>query len=137
MKLSTVALRLLNISIVALVWILVILMAYRFGIRAYDFGYRIFTEPAVSSEENGRDILVTVNDTSYSVIADSLYEKGLVASKQVFEVQLFISQFRLEDDDPGKIKPGVYTLNTSMNYRELIANLAGGNESEDEEEQED
>ncbi len=125
MKLSSVALRLLNISIVALVWILVILVAYRIGIRAYDFGYRVFTEPSVSSEENGRDILVTINDTSYSVVAENLYEKGLVADKYVFTVQLFISQFRLDDDDEARIKPGVYTLNTSMDYTELIATMAG------------
>ena len=123
MKLSKVALRLLNISIIAMVWLLAILFLYRVGLYAYNFGYRVYTEPPMSSVENSRDMLVTINDTDLSTVAEIIYEKGLVDDQKLFYLQLLISQAGVKDSDKNKIKAGVYTMNTAMTYKEIIATM--------------
>ena len=123
MKLSKVALRLLNISIIAMVWLLAILLLYRVGLYAYNFGYRVYTEPAMSSVENSRDMLVTINDTDLATVAEVIYEKGLVDDERLFYVQLLISQAGVKEGSKGELKPGVYTMNTAMTYREIIATM--------------
>ena len=123
MKLSKVALRLLNISIIAMVWLLAILFLYRVGLYAYNFGYRVYTEPAMASHENSRDMLVTINDTDLATVAEVIYEKGLVENEKLFYLQLLISQAGVKEGDRGKIKEGVYTMNTAMTYKEIIATM--------------
>ena len=128
MKLSKVALRLLNISIIAMVWLLAILLLYRVGLYAYNFGYRVYTEPAMASHENSRDMLVTINDTDLSAVAEVIYEKGLVDDERLFYVQLLISQAGIKEGSKGEIKAGVYTMNTAMTYKEIIATMCYSSE---------
>ena len=43
------------------------------------------------------------------------YNKGLIANKYSFYVRT-----RLMDKDEIKLKPGIYTLNTSMGYEDIL-----------------
>lgn len=100
--------------------------------KAYEFGYRIFTEQPMSAEP-GRD--VTLNVTSgqgESDIATMLEEKGLIRDALLFRIQKKLSSYS------GDIKPGTYTLNTCMNTEEMLEILVGttddgGEVSEDDE----
>lgn len=84
----------------------------------YDFGYRVFTESAIDNPP-GKDVLVQVTDqTSEKELGELLEEKGLVRDARLFYLQLKLSAYK------GKIKPGVYTLNTSMNPKDMIVIMA-------------
>ena len=48
-------------------------------------------------------------------VADTLYNKGLIVNKYSF-----YARTRLMDKDEIKLKPGIYTLNTSMGYEEIL-----------------
>ena len=59
--------------------VLVVYLVYTGASTCYDYGYRIFTEPAISSGE-GRKITVTLtSDMSATEIGNTLQEKGLEA----------------------------------------------------------
>lgn len=99
--------------------ILILLFIIRAGVElskvGYDFGYRVFTEPAVD-EAPGKDVLVQINEnTSLTDLAQLLEEKGLVRDAKLFVLQTELSVYR------KKIVPGVYTLNTSMTAKEMLA----------------
>ena len=72
----------------------------------YDFGYRVFTEPAMEMAP-GQDVLVQVrDDMSSKEIGQMLEDKGLVRDSRLFFLQYRLSAYY------GKIKSEVYTLNT-------------------------
>lgn len=110
-----------------------ILLVYRAGQYAYDFGFRIFTEPPMTPEP-GRDVAITiVRGDSVMDVGEMLEEKGLIRDAKLFYVQKKCSVY------DGDIKPGFYTLNTSMNVEDMFGIIAGfkDGESHDEEEEED
>ena len=45
----------------------------------------------------------------------TLYNKGLIVNKYSF-----YARTRLMDKDEIELKPGIYTLNTSMGYEEIL-----------------
>ncbi len=84
----------------------------------YDFGYRVFTEPAMEMAP-GQDVLVQVrDDMSSKEIGQMLEDKGLVRDSRLFFLQYRLSAYY------GKIKSEVYTLNTSMTPKEMIVYMA-------------
>ena len=92
---------------------------YNGALMAYDYGYRIFTEPAVEKAP-GRDVSVRIYDKMSEIELGSLLEeKGLVENGLLFAIQ-----FRLSSYD-NKVKSGKYTLNTSQTSEEIIQFLAG------------
>lgn len=95
---------------------------------SYDYGYRLFTEPAME-EKPGRDVLVQVKEgMSDRDVAKLMEEKGLVRDANLFYVQVILSDYK------DAIRPGVYTLNTSMEPKELM--IAISPEPKDTEESE-
>lgn len=127
MSASKIVMRLVSISFSALVFILAVYGLYQLGLHAYDYGYRIFTEPAVTTGE-GSDKLVQVKKSmSDTDIGQILEEKGLIRDKWLFVFQLKLSQYS------GKLVPGYYTLNTSMTAQEMMQ-VMSGEESEEPEE---
>ncbi len=87
---------------------------YKGALACYDYGYRIFTEPAVSAGE-GRTITVAVTeDMSPAEIGKLLENKGLVRDGRLFMFQYYLSEFK---DD---VKPGIFELNTSMTAEEMM-----------------
>lgn len=96
------------------------------GKKAYDFGYRIFTEEPMS-QAPGRDVTVTVTQgDSESDIAKMLEEKGLIRDALLFRIQKKLSVYK------GAIAPGSYQLNTCMNTDEMLEVLVGPIDGESE-----
>ena len=122
---TKIVLRVLSISITVLLSVLVVCGLYQIGLKCYDFGYRVYTEPAVAKGD-GTDMLVQVTaDMGMGDLAEVLEEKGLVRDARLFFLQAKLAGFQEE--------PGVYTVNTSMTARELMAALVPPEEEEAEE----
>ena len=105
--------------------IFVLYYLYQTAINAYNFGYRIFADLPCAIAP-GRDIQVTVTESMDEKELAKEFEKvGLVEDWKLFWVQILLSEYK-ED-----LKPGIYTLNNSMNSEELLATLAGAGEEDE------
>lgn len=114
MKNSKTALHLLGFILNILMMVLIVFVVIQLATAAYDIGYRVFTEPAMESEP-GRDVMVEVEQgMSAWELGTELEEKGLVDNHILFTVQLQLSSYA------KNMKPGLYTLNTSMTAREMM-----------------
>ena len=88
---------------------------YHGALLCYDYGYRVFTEPAVSAGE-GRTVTVAVTeDMSPADIGRLLENKGLVRDGRLFTVQYYLSEYRKD------VGPGIFELSTSMTAEEIMA----------------
>lgn len=102
----------------AAVAIAVVYLIYRGAVICYDYGYRIFTEPAISSGE-GRTVTVAVTEEmSASDIGTLLENKGLIRDKYLFVLQYYLSEYRKD------VKPGVFELSTSMTAEDMMKVMA-------------
>lgn len=127
MNKNKLVLRFVSISFSVLVILLVLIGFVKVGTYCYDFGYRIFTEEAID-EEPGRDVVIQITDDMSGMdIAKELKDKGLIQDARLFYVQLKVSAYS------KKINPGVYTLNTSMQARDMMVEMS--KEQEDDSDQ--
>lgn len=111
---SKTALHLLGFILNILIMVLIAFVVLQLAAAAYDIGYRIFTEPAMESEP-GRDVMVEIEQgMSAWELGTELEEKGLVDNHFLFTIQLTLFSYAKD------IKPGMYTLNTSMTAKELM-----------------
>lgn len=118
MNKNKLVLRFVSISFSVLVILLVLIGFVKVGTYCYDFGYRIFTEEAID-EEPGRDVVIQITDDMSGMdIAKELKDKGLIQDARLFYVQLKVSAYS------KKINPGVYTLNTSMQARDMMVEMS-------------
>lgn len=96
------------------VTIFVVYAIYTGAMTCYDYGYRIFTEPAVSAG-TGRMVTVAVTEEMNPLDMGELFEsKGLVKDAKLFALQYILSEYR-ED-----FRPGVYDLSTAMTAEEMM-----------------
>lgn len=104
----------------------VVLLIYNLGIKAYDFGYRIFADEPMELG-NGRTVSVSiVEGKTVAEIGDILEEKGLIRDGNMFYFQEMFSEYR------GELKPGVYELSTGMTPYEMMAIMAATEEETEE-----
>lgn len=102
--------------------ILVVYFVYRGSVICYDYGYRIFTEPAMTTGD-GRVVTVTVTaEMSASDIGKLFESRGLVRDARLFTLQYYLSEY-VKD-----VKPGVFELSTSMTAEEMMAVMAASEE---------
>lgn len=105
--------------------IMVVYYIYNGAMTCYDYGYRIFTEPAMTVGE-GRVITVTItSDMSASDIGKLFESRGLVKDAKLFTLQYYFSEY-LKD-----VKPGVFELNTNMTAEEMMAVMAAPKDGTD------
>lgn len=101
--------------------LIILLVAYgtmRASMVAYDFGYRVFTEPPMA-EKPGTDVVITIEESMDAKdIAEHLLEKGLIRDANLFWLQYQLSAYE------GDLKAGIYTLNTSMTAKEMMVIMA-------------
>jgi UPF0755 protein len=103
----------------AAVAIVVVYVIYVGAVNCYNYGYRIFTEPAVSSG-TGRDVTVTVTAGMSATDIGKLFEnKGLTRDANLFALQYLFSEYH---DD---VIPGTFTLNTAMTAEEMMEAMTG------------
>lgn len=107
--------------------ITVIFLIYKGAMLCYDYGYRIFMEPAVSAGE-GRTITVNVTEDMDALQIGELFAaKGLVRDAKLFALQYTLSEFKKD------VKPGVFELSTSMTAEEMMEAMAADEPEEAEE----
>lgn len=107
--------------------VVIVFCLYTLGQKAYQFGFRVFAQEAVS-QPPGKDVAFVYEEgTSPRRLADMLADKGLVQDANVFYVQLLLSQ------EKDKLQPGNYVLNTSYTPDEILKVLAHEIDTETEE----
>ena len=107
--------------------VIVVYLVYTGASTCYDYGYRIFTEPAVSAGA-GRKITVTLtSDMSATEIGTIMQEKGLTRDSRLFALQYLLSENKKD------WQPGTYELSTAMTAEEMMEVMAGQTESATEE----
>ena len=127
MKIGKAILSVLAILCRILICLFLILMIYRLAFKAYDFGYRVFAEPAVA-EGTGIDVVVQIPlGSDASEIGKILKNAGLINDDKLFVAQELLSEYH------GKLEPGTYSLNTSMTAEEMMAAMSPATEESTEE----
>lgn len=100
--------------------IVAVMLIYRFSISAYQYGFRLYGEPAMS-EAPGREVTVTITDgMDFDGIAKMMYENGLTRDERLFKIQEKLSNY----GEDGFVK-GTYTLTTAMTPEEIMDVLGG------------
>lgn len=93
----------------------VIFLIYSGATTCYDYGYRIFMEPAMTTEENAKIVEVTIGENvSAKDMGDGFEKVGLIRDSKLFVLQYYLSEFRKD------IKPGTYQLSTAMTVEEMM-----------------
>lgn len=126
MSFSKIVRRIVGISFTALVFILIVYGLYQLGLSSYLYGYRIFTEPALTSEA-GIDRLVQIKSSMGALDVGELLEKrGLIRDKWLFVLQMKFSEYN------NQLVPGYYTLDSSMTAQEMLEIMSRANLQEEE-----
>ena len=127
MNINKAVLKFVKLGITLVVTLLIFYATVSISLVGFDFGYRVFTEPAME-EEPGRDVIFTVEPgDSVEEIAANLKKEGLIRDASLFVWQERVSAYY------GDEKAGTYTLNTSQTVGEMLAILAGEASSTEEE----
>ena len=102
------------------VW--VALLIFWLGKSAYQFGYDVFNQQAVSPGA-GQEVTVVIPDgaSTYDV-AKILKSKGLIQDSLVFFAQEKLSTYK------GQMKAGTYLLSTAYTPTRIMGILAGDEE---------
>ncbi len=96
------------------VYAAVIMFIYRAAYLAYDYGYRIFEEPPMSSG-NGRVVSVTITEEMSAKEMGTLFEqKGLIRDANLFVLQYYLSEFQKD------LLPGTFDLSTAMTVEKML-----------------
>lgn len=104
----------------------VVFLIYTGATTCYDYGYRIFMEPAMTTEENAKVVEVTIGENvSAKDMGEGFESVGLIRDSKLFVLQYYLSEFR-ED-----IKPGTYQLNTAMTVEEMMEAMTITEEEEE------
>ena len=123
----SIILGILNFIVRACILVVVIWGVRKVCLAAYDYGYRIYSEPPMA-EGDGVDVVVNIPmGSSVAETGELLKGYGLIRDDK-----LFILQERLSDYH-DKLEPGTYTLNTSMTAEEMMEVMAPTAKEEPEE----
>ncbi len=123
MSTRKVVLGLLDTVVKVLFVVIVVMLIVKYSKVAYNYGYQIFNQTAVSSGE-GRTVTVTISDgDSATTIGNKLADVGLITDKTLFKLQELFSDYH------GMEKAGTYELSTSMTPEEMLEIISGGGEN--------
>lgn len=128
MKINKVVLKFVKLGMTMIIALMILYVTVAVSLTGFDFGYRVFTEPAMEIEP-GRDVVVTIDKgMGAGEIGAELESKGLVRDGNLFMIQLMLSAYK---DD---IQPGSHILNTSMTPKEMMILMSEEKETEEESE---
>lgn len=128
MNTKNVILAIFSTIVKVAVVVLVVVFIYKAAGKAYDFGYAIFEDKPMS-QGTGREVTVSITEGKTAKdIGEILESKGLVEDATIFWMQNLLSSHKDE------LKPGMYTLNTSMTPTEIMEIMSAEDETEEEEE---
>lgn len=117
--------RVLRVALRLVVVIVILIVAFHGARGSYTFGKAIFMDEPITKTANARETTVTIPEGASSYkIGRILEEKKLIRDAKVFWVQSMCYE-------EGKtMKGGNYTLDTSMNAREMIT-IIGATDSKE------
>lgn len=104
----------------------ILIFAYKGAMKAYDFGYRIFSDEPIVPGSTTTVSVAIVEGKSVMDIGNMLEEKGLIRDAKLFYFQELFSQYQ------GDLKPGVYDLSKGMTADEMMAVMAAEKETEED-----
>lgn len=103
-------------------YVCVAVLIFWIGKSAYQFGYNIFNQQAMSPGA-GQEVTVVIEDgSSVYKIGKTLESKGLVEDAKIFYVQERLSNYH------GKLKAGTYLLSTAYTPNRIMSILSGEDE---------
>ncbi len=115
MKAAQMVGNILDTAVKIILLVVVVMVTYKYAMQAYEFGYRIFAEPPVSSAETAKVISISISEEATAMdIAEVLEEKGLIRDANLFYVQEYLSGHH------GELKPGIYELSSDMTSEQMI-----------------
>ena len=127
MNVRRILLGLLDTAVKVAFVIVVAMLISKYAKVAYNYGYQIFNQSAVSSG-TGRTVTFKVGDgDSADTIAENLAGVGLITDKNLFKLQERFSEYH------GMEQAGTYELSTAMTPEEMLAIMSGGQKAGDEE----
>ena len=98
-----------------IVFAAVVMLTVKTAYTAYDYGYRIFQEPAMSTTGVGREVVVTISENMEPREMGELFlQKGLIRDANLFVLQYHLSEFKKD------LLPGEFTLSTAMTVEEMM-----------------
>ena len=106
-------------------YVCVAVLIFWIGKSAYQFGYNVFNQQAVSPGA-GQEVTVVIPEGSSTYeVAKILKSKGLIESPLVFCVQVRLYNYN------GKLKPGTYLISTAYTPARIMGILAGETEEQE------
>ena len=103
----------------AAVYIFIIVFLIWVGKSAYQFGYDVFNQQAMSPGEGQQVTVVIKEGASAYKVGKTLEQKGLIKDALAFTVQERMSAYH------GQIKAGTYLLSTAYTPTRILAVLSG------------
>lgn len=94
--------------------VIAVYVIYKGSLLCYDYGYRVFTEPAYKPDSQQVVTVAVTKDMSAKEIGAMFKNKGLIEDEKLFVLQYYLSEFK---DD---VKPGVYELSPSMTAEQMM-----------------
>lgn len=118
MKSGNLAVNILKKVIVVFFMLVVTAFVIKGATKAYFFGYAVFMDEAVDTEENAREVTVTISEgESVLDIGKMLQRRGIINNAYVFFVQSYCYE------DGRNLKPGSYNLTTNMNAQTIMSTI--------------
>ena len=118
MKVMNVVASVLGAIVRVVVVVAAVYVIYRGADICYDYGYRIFTEPAVDVGE-GKNVTVTITSgMTPKDIGELLEKKGLIEDGKLFILQYYLSEY-VKD-----VNPGTFELSTAMTAEDMMKVMA-------------
>jgi len=110
--------RIFKACIAIAIAMVICMFVYRTAAKAYDFGFRIFSEEPMTPEPGYTMSVAIVEGKSAMEIGQILEDKGLIESAYLFYIQEKLSDYH------DKLQPGIYELSTAMTPEEMMAIMA-------------
>jgi len=118
MKAREVVFKILKAFMTIAIVMVIAMFVVNLSAKAYDFGFRIFSEEPMTPAPGYTTSVAIVEGKSVMEIGQILEEKGLIRSAFLFYFQEFVSDYH------GMLQPGVYQLSTAMTPEEMMAIMA-------------
>ena len=94
--------------------VVIVVMIYRFAVKAYDMGYRVFADTAMDETSTQIVTVAIVEGKTVHEIGEILEDKGLIRDAWLFVVQEKCSSYA------DCLQPGIYELSPSMTPYEIM-----------------
>ena len=118
MKTRDLVFRIFKACIAIAIAMVICMFVYRTAAKAYNFGFRIFSEEPMTAAPGYTMSVAIVEGKSAMEIGQILEDKGLIESAYLFYIQEKLSDYH------DKLQPGIYELSTAMTAEEMMAIMA-------------